>query len=91
MPRITQSTTLTQVEHILGSGAGILDFAVAGEDRYYTWDGGEDAEWSIEDVAVVENESEDRFIIYPEKDYFVCEIETHEEDGEQGTVHCWCR
>lgn len=38
MARITQSTRLDRVQHIVGSGSGMLDFAVEGEDDYYTWD-----------------------------------------------------
>lgn len=53
--RITQSTRLSQVQHITGSGTGVLDFAVDGEDDYDTWDGNEGAEWEIEDVGSVQN------------------------------------
>jgi len=79
MARITQSTRLSRVQHIVGSGTGVLDFAVDGEDGYYTWDGNEDADWEIEDVASVENIDEDRFILYPEGEFFVCEIESQGE------------
>lgn len=85
MPQITGDTRLEQVEHVLGSGTGILDLAVHGENDYYTWDGPEDVDWSIADVARVENSSEDRFIVYPEAEYFVCEIETS-----SGSIRCWC-
>jgi len=53
MARITQSTRLSRVQHIVGSGTGVLDFAVDGEDDYCTWDGNEDAEWEVEDVVSV--------------------------------------
>jgi hypothetical protein len=36
---IADSTVLDQVEHILASGSGTLDFAVVGENNYYTWHG----------------------------------------------------
>jgi hypothetical protein len=90
MGRITQSTRLSQVQHIIGSGTGGLDFAVDGEDDYYTWDGNEGAEWEIEDVASVQNIDEDRFIMYPEGEFFVCEIESQGEEQNTGPVHCWC-
>jgi|GEM_PF-2797741 hypothetical protein len=90
MARITQSTRLSRVQHIVGSGTGVLDFAVDGEDGYYTWDGNEDADWEIEDVASVENIDEDRFILYPEGEFFVCEIESQGEEQNTGPVHCWC-
>ena len=90
MARITQSTRLSRVQHIVGSGTGVLDFAVDGEDGYYTWDGNEDADWEIEDVASVENIDEDRFILYPEGEFFVCEIESEGEEQNTGPVHCWC-
>lgn len=66
MARITQSTRLSRVQHIVGSGTGVLDFAVDGEDDYYTWDGNEDADWEVEDVASIQNIDEDRYIMYPE-------------------------
>jgi hypothetical protein len=90
MARITQSTRLSRVQHIVGSGTGVLDFAVDGEDGYYTWDGNEDADWEVEDVASVENIDEDRFILYPEGEFFVCEIESQGEEKNTGPVHCWC-
>jgi hypothetical protein len=89
MTRITQSTRLSRVQHIVGSGTGILDFAVEGEDGYYTWEGNEDANWTIEDVGSVENTDEDRFIMYPDGDFFVCEIESQSEEQNAGQVHCW--
>jgi len=85
MSHITQTTRLERVEHILGSGTGTLDFAVEGEDSYYTWEGQEDADWDVEDVESVENVDEDRFLIQPEAAYFVCEI-----DAERDVVRCWC-
>lgn len=90
MARITQSTRLSRVQHIVGSGTGVLDFAVDGEDSYYTWGGNEDADWEVEDVASVENIDEDRFILYPEGEFFVGEIESQGEEQNAGPVHCWC-
>jgi len=90
MTRITQSTRLSRVQHIIGSGTGLLDFAVDGEDDYYTWDGNEDADWEVEDVASVQNIDEDRYIMYPEGEFFVCEIESQGEEKNTGPVHCWC-
>lgn len=88
MPRITQTTRLERVEHVLGSGVGILDFAVEGEQSYYTWEGAEATDWEIEDVDHVENAEEDRFVIYLEGDYFTCEV-TIGADPEDATVRCW--
>ncbi|ELZ20999.1 hypothetical protein C477_05857 [Haloterrigena salina JCM 13891] len=90
MARITQPTRLDRVEHIIGSGTGMLDFAVEGENDYYTWDGGEDADWKIEDVDSVENIDEDRFIMYPDGEAFVCDIASEGEEGNTGPVRCWC-
>ena len=90
MARITQSTRLSRVQHIVGSGTGVLDFAVDGEDDYYTWDGNEDADWEVEDVASIQNIDEDRYIMYPEGEFFVCEIESQGEEQNTGPVHCWC-
>lgn len=90
MTRISQTTRLEQVQHIIGSGTGVLDFAVEGEENYYTWNGLEDADWQVEDVATVENIEEDRFIMYPEGDSFTCEIESNGEEGNIGPIHCWC-
>jgi len=73
MPTIAQKTRLDHVEHILGSGTRTLDFAVEGESGYYTWYGAEDADWEVDDVATVENAEKDRFLIYPEADYFTCD------------------
>lgn len=89
MPRISQDITLDKVEHILGSGTGLLDFAVENED-YYTWEGLEDAEWTIDDIDYIENDEEDRYLIYPEGDYFICEIEADQEEANIGPVRCWC-
>lgn len=86
MPSISAETELTKVEHILGSGTGTLDFAVEDEDAYYTWEGPEDAEWTIENVARVENDTEDRFILFPEDEHFICEV-THDKDGKE-RVRC---
>lgn len=90
MTRISQTTRLDRVQHIIGSGTGVLDFAVEGEDGYYTWDGTEEADWEVEDVDHVENIEEDRFIMYPEGEFFVCEIESAGEERNEGPVRCWC-
>ena len=90
MPTIAQKARLDRVEHILGSGTGTLDFAVEGESAYYTWHGAEAADWEVDDVATVENDDEDRFIIYPESDYFTCEITADGEEHNTGPVRCWC-
>jgi len=34
---ITEDIVLENVDHILMSGVGVLDFSVSGEDSYYTW------------------------------------------------------
>jgi hypothetical protein len=90
MPLLTQPTTLREVEHILASGSGVLDFAVVGEQAYYTWNGTEDADWEVEDVEKVENAEEDRLLIYPEGDSFVCEITAEAEERNVGPVRCYC-
>lgn len=90
MARISQTTCLENVEHILGSGTGTLDFAVGGENSYYTWEGSEDADWTVEDVAHVENVEEDRFILHPKGEYFTCEIDADAEEENKGPVRCWC-
>jgi hypothetical protein len=90
MPTIAQKTRLDHVEHILGSGTGTLDFAIEGESGYYTWYGAEDADWEVDDVATVENAEEDRFLIYPEADYFTCVITADGEEHNSGPVRCWC-
>lgn len=90
MPKITRTTRLERVEHIIGSGVGILDFAVEGEDGYYTWNGNEDADWTVEDVDRVENIEEDRLIMYPKSQYFTCEIGASAEEANSGPVRCWC-
>lgn len=89
MATISQPRRLERVEHILGSGNGVLDFAVDGQDDYLTWWGDEDADWTVEDVDRIENTDEDRFIIFPEGDYFVCEIEAQGEEHNSGPVRCW--
>lgn len=90
MPRITQQQRFERVEHILGSGVGVLDFAIEGDDEYYTWSGTEMSDWVIEDVGTVENAEEDRFIIYPEGKYFTCKIDADREEENTGSVRCWC-
>jgi len=90
MTSVSQKTVLDEVEHILASGAGTLDFAVKGENDYYTWRGSEEADWEVEDAARVENADEDRFVIYPEGEYFVCEIEADGEENNVGPVRCYC-
>jgi hypothetical protein len=89
MPTITDDTRLERVEHILCSGTGILDFAMAGEKDYYTWRGNENAEWTAEGVASVENDDEDRMIIYPSGEFFVCDISADREEENSGPVRCW--
>ncbi|WP_281196154.1 hypothetical protein [Halorubrum sp. F4] len=90
MPRISKTTKLERVEHIIGSGSGVLDFAVKGEDGYQTWEGNEESDWEIQDVKRVENVEEDRFILYPDGEFFICEIESEGEEGNSGPVRCWC-
>lgn len=90
MNEITDSVVLRDVEHILGSGSGVLDFAVAGDSDYRTWRGTEDADWRIDDVEYVENSDEDRLLFYPIADYFVCEIEASGPEGNTGPVYCYC-
>ncbi len=90
MERISRPTRLDRVEYILGSGNGILDFAVDSRDEYVTWHGLEAAEWTVEDVDRIENADEDRFIVFPEGEYFTCEIEADDEEHNSGPVQCWC-
>ena len=90
MTRISQTTRLDRVQHVIGSGTGVLDFDVEGEDGYYTWDGTEEADWEVDDVNRVENIEENRFIMYPEREFFVCKIESAGEEGNEGPVRCWC-
>lgn len=90
MSTISQKTVLREVEHILASGSGTLDFAVAGQDNYHTWNGEEDAEWTVEDAERVENVEEDRLIIYPEGNFFTCEIEAENDEFNLGPVRCYC-
>ena len=88
MTQITAPKRLERVEHILASGTGTLDFAIEGDSHYLTWEGAEDAKWTVDDVATVENTDEDRFILYPKGEFFTCEI-TSSGDGEtQQTVYC---
>jgi len=89
MVRISGTTRLDRVQHIVGSGTGVLDFAVEGESEYYTWEESEDADWEIEDASRVENIEEDRFIMYPAGEYFTCEIEGGSEGVRDGSVRCW--
>jgi hypothetical protein len=93
MPKINQETGFERVQHIIGSGTGVLDFAVDGKDEYYTWEGSEEADWEVEDVERVENIEEDRFVMYPVGEYFVCEIESASEGGgvAGSRVRCWSR
>lgn len=90
MSRITQPTRLERVDYILGSGTGVLDFALQGESSYATWEGDEEVDWEIDDVSHVENAEEDRFIIYPRGEHFVCEIRIGTEEESTGSVRCWC-
>jgi hypothetical protein len=89
MATISQTRRLERVEHILGSGTGVLDFAIEGQDDYLTWLGSEDADWSVEGVDRIENAEEDRFVIFPEDEFFVCEIEAEAEEHNSGPVRCW--
>ena len=90
MSTISQSTRLERVEHVLGSANGVLDFAVEGRNEHVTSWGTDDAEWTVEDVDRIESAEEGRFIIFPEGDYFVCEIEAESEEHNTGPVRCWC-
>lgn len=90
MTVISQKTVLRDVEYIIGSGSSTLDFAVEGEEDYYTWHGVEDADWEVEDVGHVENIKEDRFIMYPIGEMFTCEIEASEDEFNHGPVRCYC-
>jgi hypothetical protein len=90
MTTITTDVRLDSVEHILANGSGTLDFAVAGEDGYTTWRGTEDADWNFDDVGGVENVDEDRFIVYPDGEYFVCDVNAAGEEQNPGPVECWC-
>ncbi|WP_232685683.1 hypothetical protein [Halobacterium zhouii] len=85
MNRITQTTRLDRVEHILGSGTGTLDFAIEGQTAYHTWEGEEDDNWDVQGIDSIKNADEDRFLIYPEGEYFMCEI-----DVDRGVVRCRC-
>lgn len=88
MPTIDSDVVLDRVEHILASGTGILDFAVTGESGHYTWHGTEDADWTVSGVDRIENDDEDRLIIYPDEDYFECEITADAEEQNTGPVRC---
>ena len=90
MPSVVEQTKLEHVEHILISGTGTLDFAVAGEESYYTWHGTEDADWTVDDVATVENVEEDRVLLHPQEEYFTCEITAEGEELNEGPVRCYC-
>ncbi len=90
MSTITEDIVLEDVDHILVSGTGNLDFSVSGEDSYYTWWGSEDSDWDVSDVERVENIEEDRIILYPEGDFFICEIEADREEENTGPVRCYC-
>lgn len=90
MTVVSQRTVLRDVEYILGSGNGTLDFAIQGEDELYTWHGVEDADWNVEDVERVENVDEDRFAMHPEGEVFVCEIDADDEEFNRGPVRCYC-
>jgi hypothetical protein len=59
--------------------------------EYYRWDGREDADWEITGVERIENIEEDRVIIYPKGEYFVCEIDVASDTGAvtENCVHCW--
>ncbi|MWG36109.1 hypothetical protein [Halomarina oriensis] len=89
MSDTSQDRRLERVEHILGSGSGVLGFAIDGQNQYETWVGVEDAEWTVYGVKSVENAEEDRFVMYPEEDYFICEITSEKSGGEDKSVQCW--
>lgn len=88
MPVITSDRVLKDVEHILSSGSGVLDFAVSSEDEYYTWWGTEKSNWEISGVGHIENAEEDRMAIYPIGDAFYCEISADGEEFNTGPVKC---
>jgi hypothetical protein len=88
MTIITDDMVLEQVEYILASGTGTLDFAVEGESGYYTWHGTEDADWTVTGAARVENDDEDRFLIHPNGEYFRCEIAADGAEYNGGPVRC---
>lgn len=88
MPVITSDLVLDEVEYILSSGSGVLDFAVTGEAEYYTWWGTEDADWEVNGVGYVENDDEDRIAIYPAGEAFRCEISADGEEFNTGPVRC---
>jgi len=90
MSTITEDLVLEEVDHILVSGTGNLDFSVSGENSYYTWWGAEDSDWDVSDVDRVENVEEDRIILYPEAEFFTCEIEADGEEENTGPVRCHC-
>jgi len=69
----------------------VLEFAVEGESEYSTWKGSEDADWEVDSVGRVENIEEDRFIMYPAGEYFICEIEliSDSRDVDESRARCW--
>jgi len=89
MPAITEDTRLERVEHILCSGTGVIDFAVDGKQSYYTWRGREDADWTVKGAGSVENDDEDRLVVYPSGEYFVCDISADREEENSGPIRCW--
>lgn len=86
---IDSDRRLDNVEYIDASGNGILDFAVIDDDRYLTWCGNEDADWTVSDVAKVENIGEDRIRLHPDGKLFTCEIDADGEEFNDGPVRCW--
>jgi len=89
MERIAQDTKLTGVERIVGSGTGTIDFEL-GNGELYIWDGAEDADWSVKNIDYIENGAEDRIVMHPEGEHFVCEISADGEEYNEGPVRCWC-
>lgn len=89
MPYIDSPRQLEKVEYIEASGTGVLDFAVADRDTPLTWSGVEDADWTVEDVASVENVDEDRFVLWPQGEYFTCDIQAEQDENNLGPVRCW--
>jgi hypothetical protein len=88
MRTISRDRVLERVEHILASGTGTLDFAVEGESGYYTWHGTTGADWTVTGVGRVENDDEDRLLIYPEGECFRCEITAESDEHNSGPVRC---
>lgn len=86
---LSDSRTLERVEYIR-VGNGVLDFAIEGENHEYTLWCSENADWTIETPGIVENSTEDRFLVKPPKgEHFICEITADGEERNEGPVRCW--